>query len=239
VIGTLWHAQAAHVSELLNAGLDDVLVRPFSVQQGQDRVRSLVQARKPFVVTSDYIGPDRGMQGKGKASAEMFEVPNVLRMMVRREQANLILINEELERAKVSMQKQRLSKLARRIAVAAEVTIQAFEEGSNETAFVLDLLESADRLVRAARQLDNEEVIDIADVLENVVQKISVKGSDRAENAQLTRQLAMALFVAYATDGGEDFNSELEETLTGVRNRLEKAKARKKRRQDLSALLTA
>jgi CheY-like chemotaxis protein len=239
VIGTLWHAHAAHVSELLNAGLDDVLVRPFSVLQGQERVRSLVQARKPFVVTSDYIGPDRGVQGKGKMPTEMFQVPNVLRMMVRREQGNLILINEELERAKVSMQKQRLSKLARRIAMAAEVTIQAFEEGSNETAFVLDLLDSADRLVRAARQLDNEEVIDIADVLENVVQKISVRGSDRAENAQLTRQLAMALFVAYATDGGEDFNSELEDTLTVVRKRLEKAKARKKRRQDLSALLTA
>ena len=239
LIGTLWHAHAAQVADLMNSGFDDVVVRPFSVAKVQERVRSLVQAREPFVVTSDYIGPDRGPQGKGKQAAETFQVPNILRMMVHREQANILAISEEVEKAKTAMQRQRLSKLARRIAMAAEVTIQAFAEGSNETTFVLDLLDSADRLVRAARQLDNEEVIDLADVLEGVAQRISLRGEDRAENAQLTRQLALALFVAYASENEEDFQSELEGTLTGVRRRLDKARERKKRKQELGMMLSA
>jgi DNA-binding response OmpR family regulator len=239
LIGTLWHAHAAHVAELMNSGFDDVVVRPFSVAKVQERVRSLVQARKPFVVTSDYIGPDRGPQGKGKQPAETFQVPNILQMMVQREQANILAISEEVEKAKTAMQRQRLSKLARRIAMAAEVTIQAFAEGSSETTFVLDLLDSADRLVRAARQLDNEEVIDLADVLEGVAQRISLHGEDRAENAQLTRQLALALFVAYASENEETFHSELEGTLVAVRRRLDKARERKKRKQELSMMLRA
>jgi DNA-binding response OmpR family regulator len=237
VISTLWHAEGASVADLMRAGFDDVLVRPFSVQKAQERVRSLIAARKPFVVTSDYVGPDRGPQGPGRASAEAVEVPNILRLLARREQTNLLLIQEEVVRAGEAVQKQRLAKLARRIAMAAEVTIQAFSDGSNEKSFILDLLDSVDRLVRAARLLDNDEVIDIADVLESVAGRIASNGADRANDAQLTRQLALALFVAYAADTGESFHAELDMALESVRLRLDKAKARRKRRNELSSLL--
>jgi hypothetical protein len=36
-----------------------VIIRPFSTSFAEDRIRTLIRARKPFIVTSDYIGPDR------------------------------------------------------------------------------------------------------------------------------------------------------------------------------------
>src|SRR6185503_16640565 len=45
------------VKPALNCGADDLITRPYSVGFLTGRVKSLTDARKCFVVTSDYIGP--------------------------------------------------------------------------------------------------------------------------------------------------------------------------------------
>jgi hypothetical protein len=76
-------------------------------------------------------------------------------------------------------------------------------------------------------------------VLENVAARTSAAGPERVENANLTRQLALALYVAYAVEGGEAFKAELEATLDKVRGRLDKAKERAKRRHELALSLVS
>ena len=59
IIAVTWDANMDNVREAVDAGIDDLLVAPISVGGLLGRVKVLIQNRKPFVVTSLYIGPDR------------------------------------------------------------------------------------------------------------------------------------------------------------------------------------
>lgn len=226
IIATLWAGKGESVAGLMNAGADDVLLRPFSVVRAQERISALIDNRRGFVVTSDYVGPDRGKRSEERQNADAFEVPNALRAVVTGEIADPVAQSQILENAKQRMNKERLAKLARRIAMAAEVTIQANADASDSKGFVVDLIETAAELVRTSRRMGLEEILDIAMVLENVVEKTTIEHQNRAENADLVRQLALAIFVTYATDEGEVFKKELDNVLATVRTRLTKAKIR-------------
>jgi len=64
---------------LIDAGVDAVLVRPLSVGKICDRLRLLTTQRRPFVVTADYIGPDRRQTPRpGSLEIPLMEVPNAL-----------------------------------------------------------------------------------------------------------------------------------------------------------------
>ncbi len=65
---------------VIDCGADDLLLMPISPQNLVDRVRLFSARRKPFVVTFNYIGPDRRKQPRaGSESAPLVEVPNLLR----------------------------------------------------------------------------------------------------------------------------------------------------------------
>lgn len=64
----------------MNCGPDDLLLIPFAPDQLMNRLKILVERRKPFVVTHDYIGPDRRTSPRpGATSATQFHVPNPMR----------------------------------------------------------------------------------------------------------------------------------------------------------------
>jgi two-component system phosphate regulon response regulator PhoB len=68
------------VRAAIDCGPDDLLLIPFAPDQLMNRLRILVERRKPFVVTHDYIGPDRRAAPRpGATSATQFQVPNPVR----------------------------------------------------------------------------------------------------------------------------------------------------------------
>jgi hypothetical protein len=220
IIATLWTGSTDHVADLMNVGCDDVLLRPFSSTQAAERVRSLLLARKQFVVTSDYVGPDRGLSSRNQMTPTTFVPPNFLRDRLVLPLYDTVEQQKRLSEARRQADQDRVAKLARRIAMAAEVVLQSQGRGDPNSGFVMDLLESATELERVVKRLSNEQLQDIASVLAQVADLTSKPGGDQIENANLTRQLALALFVAYGVEGGEAFRSELGKTLVKVRERL-------------------
>ncbi|MHA1597458.1 MAG: response regulator transcription factor [Alphaproteobacteria bacterium] len=67
------------VRNIVNSGSDDLLTKPMSAAQLLDRITTMIDARKPFVVTSDYIGPTRRKAADRDSNVELIEVPNILR----------------------------------------------------------------------------------------------------------------------------------------------------------------
>ncbi len=57
----------ADAQDAIGAGADDVFSRPFNDQQFVQRLRRLIVQRPSFVVTSDYVGPDRRARDRGAA----------------------------------------------------------------------------------------------------------------------------------------------------------------------------
>ena len=64
---------------IINAGADDLLIKPITIGRITDRVMSLTQTRNKFIVTSDYIGPTRRTKARpeeAEAGVREIEVPN-------------------------------------------------------------------------------------------------------------------------------------------------------------------
>jgi hypothetical protein len=82
IIVTSWDRSTALVSEVLNSGADDLLLRPFSATVLAGRIRTHVEARKAFVIGTGYLGPDRRLDQERARPVRSFLPPNSLRMRV-------------------------------------------------------------------------------------------------------------------------------------------------------------
>jgi DNA-binding response OmpR family regulator len=71
------------VQRVVETGTDDVMLMPMLPAQLVARLDNFVSGRKPFVITHDYIGPDRRiLERQGVKAAPRLEVPNPVRWQV-------------------------------------------------------------------------------------------------------------------------------------------------------------
>ena len=82
ILLTTWDVNEDAVKIVLNSGADDLLGRPFSMGQLQQRVQAIAGHRKPFVVTCDYMGPSRRKTRRHPDDDGLFEAPNTFRSLV-------------------------------------------------------------------------------------------------------------------------------------------------------------
>ena len=112
VIATAWSPTTEDVRGVVQSGADDIVAKPLSAGQLLQRIMMLIKARKPFVVTSAYIGPDRRKPGedhdRGGMHIEPVQVPNVLRAKAMGDgRADLNQLQREIDvcSKKVNLQK--------------------------------------------------------------------------------------------------------------------------------------
>jgi DNA-binding response OmpR family regulator len=76
------------VARVLESGVDDVIVKPADAATLVKRIGAFARGRKPFVVSSGYIGPSRraGRRDDGSDDDALVEVPNTLRAKVAHRQ---------------------------------------------------------------------------------------------------------------------------------------------------------
>jgi len=79
IVVTTWRRDGTIVGQVLNSGADDLVARPVSTAGLGERIRLLIERRKGFVVTHDYIGPDRRRDPR-RPGAGCVEVPNPLKL---------------------------------------------------------------------------------------------------------------------------------------------------------------
>jgi DNA-binding response OmpR family regulator len=71
------------IRKAINAGTDDIVVMPVAPGRVLERIDHMIRERRPFVVTTDYVGPDRRAGHRpGSQVIPQITVPNPLRAMV-------------------------------------------------------------------------------------------------------------------------------------------------------------
>lgn len=70
------------VRDAVDAGVDHLVTVPVSTKQFLDRIDQLINRRKQFVVTSDYIGPDRRKDQSRETTVPLIDAPNTLKARV-------------------------------------------------------------------------------------------------------------------------------------------------------------
>ncbi len=80
IIVTAWEKSLPLVTRVLNSGADDLVLRPFSTALLKARIDAHTQRRKHFVITHEYVGPDRRNDSDRGTNTELFQPPNSLKM---------------------------------------------------------------------------------------------------------------------------------------------------------------
>jgi len=121
VIATTWQPTTTLFNRVTNSGVDDLLVSSISSKQIiLDRVNSLIYERRKFIVTADYIGPDRRKTAREETpSVPMLDAPNILQMKVTGQWKRLAE-REQIASAMVWVNTQKTIRDAIQIAILVE-----------------------------------------------------------------------------------------------------------------------
>jgi len=83
IIMLLSNSDPDNVRKAIDSGADDLLLLPVAPAALMTRINNILQNRKPFIVTHDYIGPDRRSKARpGQQAAPILPVPNPIKARV-------------------------------------------------------------------------------------------------------------------------------------------------------------
>ena len=204
VIATTWRLNARVVREIVDAGVDDILGRPFSYRAVAMRLQAIIETRKPFVVTADYIGPDRRFSDRSsRADIRMFDAPNLLRAKFIEDAAGVRAEEARVDSIRALILQEKMRRMAERIAAIAVMLEQRLGDKSvggsplDDAAVMDDLEPRTQRLGRLAELAGASDAAALATQMSALARRLanSEPASAIADLAAV-RQLAEAVDVA-------------------------------------------
>ncbi len=108
------------VQAALQAGSDDMVVKPVTAQALRQRVLNQIENRKEFITTDDYVGPDRRADTRELTDDDpaAIEVPNSLRHAATGDES-AALTEERVEETLRSLRVQKFYRISRKISSIA------------------------------------------------------------------------------------------------------------------------
>ncbi|MCK5041702.1 MAG: response regulator transcription factor [Sphingomonadales bacterium] len=200
------------VEGVMQSGVDDLFIQPYSTGQFIGRITALIEARKPFVVTSDYIGPDRRTferRGEGEV-IPLINVPNALRACIdnkmNRDRFNLGVraVAEEINIIRLERNSTQFTWLVQRILAGF-----SWADGHK---LEPDIIEHLNRLSEVANETcarlfgtPFSHVTSICNALQQLAEKmISEDGNISAKDQELLSELANAFRIAFKEVDSDD-----------------------------------
>lgn len=195
ILALSWDPTERLVREAANCGADFLIAAPFSPKQILDRIRSLVFNRASFVVTSDYLGPDRRDGVEREPSAPMLEVPNSLRDKALG-QYDAREFREKLKSAISAVTAHKMERHAYRLSEDAKLAAEDFARDpySIDPACLHRLQVSASDLRWRADKVALLSIMELCEAIQNVVRSVR-RGPPESigKDIELLKQLAFAI----------------------------------------------
>jgi CheY-like chemotaxis protein len=120
IIVTAWEKNTAMINRVVSSGADDLLLRPFSTALLGSRIETHIERRKGFVITTEYVGPDRRKDSGRPSDAELFEPPNSLKMKAKDKLPNDVIarrLDAELKSAREKLTSEKLRRDAFQVCI--------------------------------------------------------------------------------------------------------------------------
>lgn len=206
-IATTADAEMGAVRRILEAGVDDLVVKPLSIERVIERINKQVTGRKPFVVTHQYIGPDRrmGMRSDDKNPIQPIEVPNTLRSKIMGV-TNLEELQRLVDDAVADLNDRKMERYSVEIVfLSHRIRVGIEGDGSREQARrdMERLLFVANDLSRRLRGTHFAHAADLAASLVTVCDRaMRMDGLPSSRDMELLSNLALAIQKAFSADFG-------------------------------------
>lgn len=194
IIVLSWEPSVEVVSHFINAGADVLL----SAERVLASLESLIEQRKPFLVTSNYIGPDRRHSSRaGSPQIQMTLVPNTLRRKA-------LGVSDDLDPDQVrqSVFEQRVERYISRITfTVGKITGLTSGEGEGTfSAWRVDLKHAAENLSQRIRGTRYAQHSALCDTLIDLANAMAEKDTPSVDDLEVLQQIALALEIAIKED---------------------------------------
>lgn len=198
ILALSWDPTETLVRDAANSGADFLIAAPFSPKQILDRIRSLVYNRAPFVVTSEYVGPDRRDGDRRGSTAPLMAVPNSLRDKTMGE-FDVRAFGERVRSAIATVSACKMELHAYRLATDAATAASDFaRDPYSIDPDCLDRLQiSASDLKWRAQKVPLVSIAELCEALQNVLRSVRLGPADGlSKDIELLKQLSMAICAA-------------------------------------------
>ena len=137
------------VKKIFDSGCDDLIPKPISTGLLFERVLNLARNRKPFVVTSDYIGPNRRAKPRPRTQQNPeIDVPNPLKAKAT-DDTSAEDLQAEIDRVANVLNEQKMERHAYQINYLVERIVPLYEDGEVDESIVPHL----DRLLYTSEDI--------------------------------------------------------------------------------------
>ncbi|GGF64064.1 hypothetical protein GCM10011332_17620 [Terasakiella brassicae] len=196
------------------AGLDDLQIKPVVAQKVLDRIHYLVGKRKPFVVTTDYIGPDRRSSKRpGTQEIPTMDVPNSIALKAEGK-FDPRKFQKDVESSFWNINAQKIERHAFQISYLVNHIVPAYQAGQ----FNKESLGMAQRLVVVAEDIakrleesDFDHLSHLVATLQKVAKSLWESGTlPKRKDLELLPELSAAISATFhATNNSTDFASQI------------------------------
>ncbi|MGH3266362.1 MAG: response regulator, partial [Trebonia sp.] len=132
IMVTTWKPSVELVHAVVDSGADDLIVQPTSRGQLGSRIEALTFNRKPFVVTANYIGPDRRKQPRvDRQPVPLIEVPNTLKAKATGD-VDVVSLQQSIDAAIASVNRDKQHRNAAHIEYLVDHILPAYREGRRD-----------------------------------------------------------------------------------------------------------
>ena len=223
IIVTAWGKTDSLVRRVLDSGADDLVLRPFSTSLLGTRIETHIERRKGFVITHDYVGPDRRNDPARPTKAALFDPPNSLKMKAKdrmtAEEAAARL-DTELQTAKATLNSEKL----KRDAFQVGVLWRLLQDGRpGQEGYAVDLAKLARIAREIARRCGGDEPAGAQKWCESILAAVEgvQSGADRDASVQLLGHAAMNLCQMLEPEKTvQEHKREIDETVAMIRARI-------------------
>ena len=168
-----------------------------------EQVGILVRERRPFVVTCDYVGPDRRKEAKRKSDVPTLEVPNSLKTKATGPKEETDAVQRAIDEAIMDINLRKLERHAAQIAFLVDQIVPDLEKGVVDEPvrqFLKRLLSVAEDSGRRMAGTKYDHVSELCISLIKVTTDIcAARGSPESKDVKLLSPLSQAIQAAFNT----------------------------------------
>lgn len=117
------------VKRAILAGADDVMIKPVSPAKMLDRVAHVTMNRQPFIVTNDYLGPERrGADSARPSQIRQLTVVNTLKATIEGKRMNSVELRNAIEGNMAEVMSARLDSHGLKLGWVCKLILAAYKE---------------------------------------------------------------------------------------------------------------
>lgn len=197
IIAFTWSPDLAMINTSMEAGVDDIIAMPISLKLIYDRIDILIRARKDFVVTSSYVGPDRRSSERGmedELGLGTIKVPNNLRFKATGDR-EAMASSDAVSEVKARIDHHRLNRYAQRIQWLIGEILKSKGDGSEIAKITIQRHDEIGRLIEdMAFDLRTQGHVELLEITDSMTRLLDmVRASHRPQFYEFLRLHAMAI----------------------------------------------